>query len=273
MNTQQFGKLIPIPKNIEQQCRSFTRYVQPERAEEVRQRAIAVWVVSRYLHRFGYGCELDKSSAWNPALQLLTDLADLEVFDNVFEDDRLLGVVECMPIAPDADRVEIPEQAATSDRIAYIAVEVNPEQTWGAIVGFTPALKVKSTKLSIKRNRLLSDDRLLDLLEMAEPLTDESLLSDSFSELQEYWKTHGNWSEEQRSAIVAQLERALILQSKEPRQIDSAARELEKLIAQSIGEERKPELATKEEGGSGEERQKLRSILGRLFQSLRKELE
>ena len=268
MNTQQFGRLIPIPNNIEQQCRSFTRYVQPERAEEVRQRAIVVWVVFRYLHRFGYGCELDKSSAWNPALQLLTDLADLEVF----EDDRdcLLGTVECIPIAPDADRLEIPEQAATSDEhIAYIAVEVNPEQTWGAIVGFTPALEVEYPELSIDRDELFPADRLLDLLEMADPLTDKSL----FSELEKYWQTHGNWSEEQRLAITAQLERALLLEPQELLQVESAAQELEALIAQSIGEERQPELAMKEEGDSEEERLELRSILERLFRSLREELE
>lgn len=163
MNTKQFGKLIPIPNNIRQQCQSFTRYVQPERAEEVRQRAIAIWVVFRYLHRFGYGCELDKSSAWNPALQLLTDLADLEVF----EDDRdcLLGTVECIPIAPNTDRLEIPEQAATSNRVAYIAVEVNPEQTWGTIIGFTPGLEAESSQLTINRDKLSPVEQLLDLLE------------------------------------------------------------------------------------------------------------
>jgi hypothetical protein len=77
------------------------------------------WVVSRYLDRYCYQSDYTKSSAWNLALQALTDLADLEIK----EDDISLGIVECIPMSADAETLEIPEQAVMSDRIAYIAVE------------------------------------------------------------------------------------------------------------------------------------------------------
>ncbi|WP_199245850.1 DUF1822 family protein [[Phormidium] sp. ETS-05] len=253
MNTEQFGLLIPIPAHIRQHIQT------------VGVRGLAVWVVSRYLDRYNYTSDFQQSSAWNPVLRVLTELADLEIK----EDNKSLGIVECIPIAADADSLEIPEQAVMDDRIAYIAVELNAEQTWGTIIGFTPALKVKSPKLSIARKNLLPVEGLLDLLEMAEPLTDESLLL----ELKTYWETHATWSDEQRLTIIAQLERALLLQSKQPRQIESAAQEIEALISQSTPAGQREMAVKSREDAESQERAELRSILGRLFESLRKELE
>lgn len=264
MNTQQFGQLIPIPSEPRQLCEGFARQMPPERAEAVKQRAIAVWVVSRYLDRYNYQSDYRQSSAWNLALQALTDLADLEIK----EENNSLGIVECIPMSADAETLEIPEQAVMGDRMAYIAVEINPENTRGAIVGFTPALSLKSPKLSIKLKDLLAGEKLLDLLEIADPLTDDSL----FSDLKTYWKFDSNWFDEQRLEIVAQLERALLLQNKQPRQIESAARELERLIRQSAGEESTKELVSREDA-TDSDRQELRQIIGRLFQSLRDALE
>ena len=262
MNTQQFAQLVPIPPSIQEQIMKLGSQVQPERATEVCRRAIAVWVVSRYLNRFGYGCDYQQSSCWNVVTALLTDLADLEVF----EGDRFLGMVECIPMASDAETLEIPEQAVMDDRIAYIAVETNAENTWGAILGFTPALEVEFPDLSIPREDLLSEEKLLDLLEMADPLAEESL----FSELKSYWH---RWDEEQRLAIVAQLERALLLESDESFQVESAAQELESLLAQSAETEEKEEVVLIREGEDSSDRAELRSIVQRIFQSLRENLE
>jgi hypothetical protein len=264
MNIQEFGQLIPIPSVPRQLCEAFARQMQPERADAVRQRAIAVWVVSQYLDRYGYQSDYTTSCAWNLALQALTDLADLEIKN----DNISLGIVECIPMAASAETLAIPEQAVMGDRIAYIAVEINPENTWGAIVGFTPALEIDFPELSIDRDDLLPADRLLDLLYNAEDLADESL----FSELQEYLSNRSEWSAEQRQAIVAQLERALLLESAEPLQVESAAQELEALIGQSSSELAK-ELVMNREDATDSDRQKLRSIIGRLFQSLRDTLE
>jgi hypothetical protein len=279
MNTQAFAQRIPIPPSIQQRIWEVTSQVPLQRVKEVRQRAIAVWVVARFLSRFGYDVErssawhsvdlaykVERSSAWNPALQALTDWADLEVF----EGDRFLGMVECIPMASDAETLEIPEQAVMSDRIAYIAVETNAEYTWGAVVGFTPALRVKFSQPQVPRENLLGIEQLLDLLEMAEPLMDESL----FSELKPYLDSYGNLYEEQRLAIIAQLERALLLQTKERRQVDSAARELEALMAQSTPEQQREERAIRErEQSQSSDRAELRSIVQRIFQSLRENLD
>ncbi|HIK10134.1 MAG TPA: DUF1822 family protein [Oscillatoriaceae cyanobacterium M33_DOE_052] len=252
MNTEQFGLLIPIPAHIRQDT------------HKVGERGLAVWVVSRYLDRYNYQSDYTQSSAWNLALQALTELADLEIK----EDNKSLGVVECIPIAADADTLEIPEQAVMDDRIAYIAVELNAEQTWGTVIGFTPALEIEYPELSIAREDLLPTDKLLDLLDIA-TIAEESL----FSELKSYWPSSDDWFPEQRQGIIAQLERALLLESAEPLQIESAAQEIEALISQSTGEAQR-ELAVKSrEDAENQDRAKLRQILGRLFQSLRAALE
>lgn len=262
MNTQLFGQLIPITAQINEQLKTLAASLEPSKAESTVERAIAVWVVHRYLKRFDYQSDFRTSSAWNLALQVLTDLADLELFD----DGCSLGIVECIPLAADAESLEITEQAVMGDRIAYIAVEINAEKTWGRIVGFTPALETEYPELSIDREELLECDRLLDLLELAEPLADAS----RFSELESYWSGQSEWSDEQRQAIIAQLERALLLENQEALQVESAAQELEALIAQSAADSNR-ELTFREDPES-EARQELRSILRRLFESLR-ELE
>ena len=216
----------------------------------------------RYLQRFDYNSDYQSSSVWNPVLQALTELADLEIFAEA----RSLGIVECIPIAADAETLEIPEQAVTGEYIAYIAVEINPEHTWGKVVGFTPALKTEDPEVTISRDDLLPADRLLDLLEKAETLTDESL----WVELREYL---GEWFNQEHQAIVAQLERALLLETGEPLQIQTAAQEIEALMARDRSvstsvSTTEPQLFVIREYGKNDERLKLRDILGRLFQSL-----
>ncbi|MFZ1029228.1 MAG: DUF1822 family protein [Limnoraphis robusta] len=273
MNTQQlFGQLIPIPQKIREYLGTISRQIQPSQLEEIYQRAIAVWVVHRYLKRFDYQSDFRASSAWNIAAQVLTDFADLEIF----EDSRSLGIVECIPMAADADSLEISEAANQNDRIAYIGVEINPENTWGRVVGFTPALETRYPELSIDREDLLEADRLLDLLEIAEPLADES----RFSELESYLGRE-NWSVEQRQATIAKLERALLLETLEPLQIESAAQELEALMAESTASSEDRELLfvreenqeSAREETEDRDRTQLREILQRIIQSLREELE
>jgi hypothetical protein len=265
MNIQQFGQLVAIPQRVKQRLRALTQSFPEETIETSHQRAIAAWVVGRYLRRFGFVCEIEESSAWNPTLSLLTEFAELEIYS--IEGDEL-GTVECLILPPEAEELQIPE-AVVGDRLAYIAVEVNPEQTWGTVVGFVPALKLKSPKLRIKREKLLSRERLIDLLADVESLVEESRLS----ELQGYWERHGIWSEEQRLAAIAQLESALLLQTKERRQVETAAQQLERLIAESGGTPVSRELAFKEDDSEAGDRLELREILKRLFQSLREDLD
>ena len=260
MNTQElFGQLIPIPPQITDYLQRISGDIEPSQFPEIAERAIAVWVVHRYLKRFDYQSDFRTSSAWNVAAQVLTDWGDLEIW----EEGESLGIVECIPLPANAESLEIPEGAVISDRIAYIAVEINPPQTWGKIVGFTPTLEIEDPELSIDREDLLECDRLLDLLELAEPLADPS----RFAELESYWSGLGEWSAEARQAVVAQLERALLLETMEPLQVESAAQEVEALIAQSVAESAR-ELAVRE-NAEDESRQELRSILRRLFESLR----
>ncbi|GAB4294498.1 MAG: hypothetical protein Fur0025_31230 [Oscillatoriaceae cyanobacterium] len=252
MNTEQFGLLIPIPAHIRQ-------YIQT-----VGVRGLAVWVVSRYLDRYNYTSDFQQSSAWNPVLRVLTELADLEIK----EDNKSLGIVECIPIAADADSLEIPEQAVMDDRIAYIAVELNAEQTWGTIIGFTPALDIEYPELSIAREDLLPADKLLDLLDIANVIVEPR-----FPELESYYSSRGESYPEQLQGIIAQLERALLLESEEPLQIESAAQGIEALISQSTPAGQREMAVKSREDAESQERAELRSILGRLFESLRKELE
>lgn len=107
-------------------------------AEQVYLNTLAVYAVNCCLRSLGITTDLEASDSWNPIMQSRLTVADLVM--------RGKGKVECCPVMPGEDFIEISEEVL-SDRIGYIFVEINAEMSEGKVLGFLE--KVNETKLSL----------------------------------------------------------------------------------------------------------------------------
>ena len=121
-------------------------------AEQVYLNTLAVYAVNCFLRSLGIATDLEASDSWNPIMRSRLAVADLVVRDK--------GKVECCPVMPGEDFIEISEEVL-SDRIGYVFVEINAEMSEGKVLGFLE--KVNQTKLSLLT--LLSLDDLPAYLE------------------------------------------------------------------------------------------------------------
>ena len=90
--------------------------------------SLAVYAVNRYLIYMGFTSNLENSDVANSVINKLVNTADLEVNN--------LGKIECLPVLPGVDVLTISE-TDFSDRIGYLAVQLNQELTEANILGFT----------------------------------------------------------------------------------------------------------------------------------------
>lgn len=121
-------------------------------AEQVYLNTLAVYAVNCCLRSLGIATDLEASDSWNPIMRSRLTVADLVV--------RGKGKVECCPVMPGEDFIEISEEVL-SDRIGYLFVEIDAEMSEGKVLGFLG--KVNETKLSFLT--LLSLDNLPAYLE------------------------------------------------------------------------------------------------------------
>ncbi|MEB3356289.1 MAG: DUF1822 family protein [Synechococcales bacterium] len=124
---------IPLTETNHQTAQRFyAHHADPGRAKQVYLNTLCVQAVHFYMICLGFDPDLQEGMSWNPALQVLTNTADLWVSP--------LGRLECCPVLPGMDGVPIFPQTVT-DRIGYIAVRLNSELTEAELLGFVPTLK------------------------------------------------------------------------------------------------------------------------------------
>ena len=109
----------------------YTLHSDPNLAKQVYLNTLTVEAVHFYLTCMGINTSLEKGMSWQPEIQALINTADLWV--------ESLGRLECCPVLPDMDTVSVSAQTA-SDRIGYVAVQINESLTEAAILGFVPAV-------------------------------------------------------------------------------------------------------------------------------------
>ena len=108
----------------------YQRYrLEPHKARQVYLNALAVEAVRIYLGWMGIECDLQASDSWNPIIQTLADVADLEVSGQ--------GKLECRPVLPRATTCYIPPET-NADRIGYLPVRLNTDLTTATLLGFMP---------------------------------------------------------------------------------------------------------------------------------------
>lgn len=153
MNTNHEQTSFTIPLSLEAHERANQRkqgISNSENAEKIYLNALAVYAVNYYLDCMGFETNWSNADNSNPWMLNLIDLADLEV--------KNIGKIECRPVLPDAEYLEIPTEVR-SDRVAYVAVQFNQPLKEATILGFTT-----QTLAKVPLSQLQSVDNLLDYL-------------------------------------------------------------------------------------------------------------
>ncbi len=125
--------------------------LNPQKAQQVYKNTLAVSAVNTYLNYSGWITSLDTSDSWNPIMQSLMNVADLDIPD--------YGKVECCLVESDAEfLVILPE--VTENRIAYIAVSLKTSLQSANILGFIPEFTDNKVLLSELRSIIELPDYL-----------------------------------------------------------------------------------------------------------------
>ncbi|GBF82019.1 DUF1822 family protein [Aphanothece sacrum] len=117
----------------------YRQQSNPEKAKEVYLNTLAVYAVDYYLNCLNIETDLEASDSWDIVMQTLSNVADLVIKD--------YGRIECRIVLPDADTCSIPGEV-WSDRIGYVAVQLNQELTEAKLIGFLETVNTEEVILS-----------------------------------------------------------------------------------------------------------------------------
>ena len=119
---------VPISlseRTLAEQFRSQHR--SPEKAKQVYLNTLAVSAVKFYLRCMKVETNWSASLSWNPAMQAVMDVADLQVIGQ--------GKIECLAVLPGEKVIHIPPEVC-SDRIGYVAVQLDESLREATLLGF-----------------------------------------------------------------------------------------------------------------------------------------
>lgn len=151
------------------------------KAKQVYLNTLAVSAVNFYLQCMGIETNWEGSLSYSPVFQSLMDVADLEI--------PKLGKLECRPILPQTNILTIPPET-WSDRIAYLAVQLDSSLEQATLLGFTK-IAPESGELPINQLHSLADFlEYLYQIRQSEPTTTRVNLSQWFDHVfTESWQS------------------------------------------------------------------------------------
>ncbi|VEP14383.1 conserved hypothetical protein [Hyella patelloides LEGE 07179] len=118
--------LSPIDHNLAQKYSQLQN--SAAKAKQVYLNILAVCAVNFYLQCLSIETNLLDSDSFNPLLLKSLDVADISL--------PQLGQLECRPVLPNAENLDIPPDVY-SDRIGYVAVKLSHSLQQAVILGFT----------------------------------------------------------------------------------------------------------------------------------------
>ncbi|MBW4562706.1 MAG: DUF1822 family protein [Mojavia pulchra JT2-VF2] len=127
------------------------------KAKQVYLNTLAVSAVKFYLRCMGIETKWSASLSWNPVIQTVMDIADLEVIGK--------GRLECLPVLPNEKIIHISPEVC-SDRIAYVAVQFDESLRQATLLGFVKTVS-ESNSVLISELRSL-EEFILQLSETPE---------------------------------------------------------------------------------------------------------
>ncbi len=157
INSIEDNFIVPLTLEAHRIAQKFYQNLSNSgKAKQVYLNTLAVYAVNFYLECLGIETELTASNSWQPLMQLLSNIADLEV--------KNLGKLECRPMLPDLKVCQIPPEVF-SDRIGYVVVGLDAELTQATLLGFVP--KITSEELPLNQLKPLPD--LIEYISQKQP--------------------------------------------------------------------------------------------------------
>lgn len=197
-STNEFTDLticVPISVDDRAQAQAFARQqLSSDKAQRVYRNTLAVLAVNTYLQWQQFSTDLTAGDSWSPMNVIYEDAADLMITG--------LGKVECRPILNLDVPLPIPAEI-WYERIAYIAVHLNQEQTEARLLGFLPPSEPEDARREVPSSELKSMDDLMDYFERLE--LGQQVLSETIAESEQLQQHRSD--PYAQLMIVAQLER------------------------------------------------------------------
>ena len=119
--------------------KNYQGITKASQGKQIYLNSLAVYAVNRYLSYMGFKSDLETSDVTNLAINKFFNTADLEV--------KNIGKIECIPVLPGQDTLEIPEEI-DDPILGLVAVSLNRELNEAIILGFSPNL---STNIPLKQ--------------------------------------------------------------------------------------------------------------------------
>ncbi len=140
---------VPLSWEAHQMADRFRQQqLDTQQAKQVYLNTLSVYAVNFYLKCMGFDPDWQSSDSFDPMMQKMTDVADLDV--------RNIGKFECRPVLPNEPVVLIPLES-WKHRRGYFAVQLNLDLTKAEILGFVK--RVTSERIPL--NQLKSLDVFL----------------------------------------------------------------------------------------------------------------
>lgn len=156
-STQQTLTLsIPLTLAAHRRAQQFyQQHPDPPKAKQVYLNTLAIEAVRTYLSWLGIVSNPQASDSWNPIVQTLADIADLELPGQ--------GKLECRPVLPEQTTFYIPPET-NADRIGYLPVRLDAKLETATLLGFMPSASISPDTQEVSLTSLQSLDLLFDSL-------------------------------------------------------------------------------------------------------------
>jgi hypothetical protein len=166
LNSTKSDLTLPIPLTLKghQTAEAFyQQHSDPQKAKQVYLNTLAIDAVHSYLSWLGVLTDRQSSDSWNPFIQVLANVADLEIPGQ--------GKLECRPVLPGATACHVPLEV-WSDRIGYVIVQLDEDLEIATLLGFVPHIDQEELPLS----QIQPIETLLDHLSSSEQPQPQTLV-------------------------------------------------------------------------------------------------
>jgi Protein of unknown function (DUF1822) len=120
---------LPLGYNAHALAKQFWKQQSDsQKAKQVYLNTLAMYAVNFYLKCMGIKTNWEASYSCNSIRQILADVADLEI--------PHVGYLDCLPVLPQMQVINIPPEA-WSDRIGYVAVQLDESLRMATLLGFS----------------------------------------------------------------------------------------------------------------------------------------
>ncbi|NJR74631.1 MAG: DUF1822 family protein, partial [Scytonema sp. CRU_2_7] len=157
---------VPISLEAHALAERFrNKHRNPQKAKQVYLNTLAIFAVQFYLRCMGIQTSWEESLSWNPVIQTLMDIADLEVIG--------LGKIECLLVLPNKKFIHVPPEVY-SDRIGYVAVQFEESLDEATLLGFVQTVpsggELLLSQLGSLEDLLIHLNQLIDNVSSADRL-------------------------------------------------------------------------------------------------------